>query len=161
MKKFFVDFIGVKTLTLRMVYDELRAKASSVRPRIEEVRDLLWPLNSYLGTGTERPEPGPLVELDVFPVRYPSGDILLSSKKQDFGIVDRKILGDKFQDQLKLLDFTLTQVRKLEPLLKWAGLESRYLSKTVEEITSVTESASNPISNPERDLRKKGHALYR
>lgn len=161
MKTFFVGFLGVKALTLQMIYDELKRKGSSATATVKEVKEMLWQLNSFLTPEGQAPNPEPLLQQRILPVRYPGGEITLCSNETAFEVVDRKNLGDAFGDKVKLLDFSLSEARKLEPFLQWAGLESRYLSRTVEEVTSLRSATRAPISSPERDIKRKAYALYR
>jgi hypothetical protein len=161
MNGFFVDFLGVATLSLQMVYEELKEKGASDRTTVPQVKETIWAFNSFLAAERELPDPEPILNGKLFPVKYPKGPTRLHSAKIAFAIVDRKPLGDAFRDKAKFLDFSLDEVRQLKPFLKWAGLEERYLSATVKEVTAMEGDGQGPISSPERDIKKKAHALFR
>ncbi|OCK73843.1 hypothetical protein K432DRAFT_364328 [Lepidopterella palustris CBS 459.81] len=161
MKTFFVDFLGIATLSLRMVYDELKEMGASDRTTVTEVKETLWAFNSFLSAEKELPKPEPILNGRLFPVRYPDGHTELRSAETPFAIVDRKPLGDAFRGKAKLLDFTLDEVRRLKPFLQWARLEPSYLSTAVKEVSALEGDGQVPISSPERDIRKKAHALFR
>jgi hypothetical protein len=159
LRDFFVDTLGVKTLTLRMVYDEL----CNVSPQrsVDEIKNIIWSLNALLQTESDRLDPEPLRKAHIFPVRHPDGSVILLSADTEFAIVDRDHLAARFRDRIKLLDYTLEEVRRLKPFLQWANLEQRYLSASVKEITSFQGGPTRPISMPNRNLNRKAHALLR
>lgn len=161
MNGFFVDFLGVATLTLQMVYEELMEKGASDRTTIPQVKETIWAFNSLLAAERELPNPEPILNGQLFPVKYPKGSTRLRSAKVAFAIVDRKPLEDAFRDKAKFLDFSLDEVRQLKPFLQWAGLEDRYLSATTKEVSALEGGSQGPISSPERDIKKKAHALFR
>jgi hypothetical protein len=159
LRDFFVDKLGVKTLTLRMIYDEL----CNVSPQrgVDELKNIIWSLNALLQTELDQLDPEPLRKAHIFPVRYPNGGVSLLSADTEFAIVDRDHLAARFRDRIKLLDYTLEEVRRLKPFLQWANLEQRYLSASVKEITSFQGGPTRPISLPNRNLNHKAHALLR
>lgn len=160
MKGFFVDFLGIATLTLQMVYDELKEKGTSKRATVAQVKETLWAFNSFLSAERELPSPEPILKGRLFPV-YDKGQVELQSAETTFAIVDRKPLEDAFRDKARLLDFTLDEVRRLKPFFQWADLEPRYLSTTVKEVSALEGGYQVPISSLERDIRRKAHALFR
>ncbi|KAJ4286909.1 hypothetical protein N0V88_007854 [Collariella sp. IMI 366227] len=159
LRDFFVDTLGVKTLTLRMVYDEL----CNISPQrgVDEIKNIIWSLNALLQTEPDLLDPGPLRKAHIFPVRYPNGGVSLLSADTEFAIIDRDHLAARFRDCIKLLDYTLEDVRRLKPFLQWSELEQRYLSASVKEITSFQGGPTRPISMPNRNLNRKAHALLR
>ncbi|KAK3331475.1 hypothetical protein B0H66DRAFT_487633 [Apodospora peruviana] len=165
LKDFFVNTLGVRTLTLQMVYDEL-LQTNSSRSTVDEVKNLLWSFNALLQTEPDRLlDPQPLLNASVFPVRYPGdgGTSLRSPDTVEFAIVDREHLAARFRDKIKMLDYSLEDVRRLKPFLEWAKLEHRYLSASVREITSLSggEDTTRPITSPNRDLKRKAYGLLR
>lgn len=161
MDRFFVDFLGVATLSLQMVYEELKEKSASDQTTISQVKETIWAFNSFLTAEKELPDPGPVLKGRLFPVRYPKGSTQLRSAKTAFAIVDRKPLEDAFRDKAKFLDFSLDEVRRLKPFLQWARLEERYLSATVKEVSAFEGGGQGPITSPERDIKRKAQALFR
>lgn len=159
LKELFVERLGVKTLTFRMVYDELLQ--TSPHTPIQDVKAALWSLKSLLETETERHDPEPLLKASILLVRYANGVTSLCDIDTDFAIVDRESLAEKFKGKIKLLDFSREEVLRLYPLLSWCGLTNRYLSVVIREITSISRPLSRPISNLNRDIRRKAHAILR
>ncbi|KAF5001525.1 hypothetical protein FGRMN_996 [Fusarium graminum] len=157
-ESFFVGKLGVKLLTLQMVYDELRQSAGD---NMEEIKVALLSLNGLLQTETTYLDPEPIRQAKVFPVRYPTGTVVLSSVSVDFAIGDRDKLRTIFCDKIALLDFGMEDVRRLRPLIDWLRLQDRYLSNSVEETTFISSESERPISTPNRDLKRKAYHIVR
>ncbi|RFU29542.1 hypothetical protein B7463_g6794, partial [Scytalidium lignicola] len=162
LEELFVETLGVKTLTLQMVLDELLQMASQA-PSIGQVKEKLWVINSFLASGETAPSPSLILEAKVFPVRHPNGKIRLSSVKNpcNFAIMDREMIGVLFRDKVKLLDFSLQEIRRLVFLIQWLSLETRYLSKSVKEVSKVNASPQILVSSPDRDVSAKAYGLLR
>ncbi|KAL2132354.1 hypothetical protein VTI74DRAFT_3925 [Chaetomium olivicolor] len=161
LKDFFVDRLGVSTLTLQMVFDELLR--TTPRTPVREVKHMLWAFNSLLQTEPVRPPSKRLLKARIFPVRCGDEAPVLESTRTDFALIDREHLAEKFRGKINVLDFTLEQVRQLQPFIEWAGLQPRYLSVAIKQITSRPPEGgrTRPISVPDRNLKWKAHALLR
>ncbi|XEU94732.1 hypothetical protein FSHL1_000016 [Fusarium sambucinum] len=157
-ESFFVGKLGVKLLTLQMVYDELRQSSGN---NTEETKVAVLLLNGLLQTETTRLDPEPIRQAKVFPVRYPTGTVVLSSVSVDFAIGDRDKLKTVFREKIALLDFEMEEVRRLRPLIEWLKLQDRYLSNSVEESTFILGDSRRPISTPNRDLKRKAYHITR
>ncbi|KAF5007724.1 hypothetical protein FDECE_5972 [Fusarium decemcellulare] len=157
-KNFFVDKLGVKLLTLQMVYDELRQSPQS---STEEIKVAILSFNGLLQAERTNLDPEPIRKAKIFPVRYPNGTVVLSSVDVDFAIGDRDKLKAKFQDKISLLDFDLEDIRRLKSFFEWAGLQERYLSNSVRERTSIPNDSGRPISSRNRDLKRKAYYIAR
>ncbi|KAH7320590.1 hypothetical protein B0I35DRAFT_459384 [Stachybotrys elegans] len=158
LESFFVGILGVRSLTLQMVYDEL---LEGSRKSIEEIKSALRSFSSLLRSDPTHLDRAPLLKASVFPIKYPDGSTKLQSADTSFAIVDRQDLGSKFASKIKLLDFSLEEVRYLKPFFKWLNMEGRCLSNCVRQITSVWGGNQRPITVPQRDLKRKAHALLR
>ncbi|KAF4971125.1 hypothetical protein FSARC_1958 [Fusarium sarcochroum] len=158
LKDFFVNKLGVVSLTPRMVYDELRKSSPS---NIKETKMALFASNEFLETAPIYLDPEPVRKAKVFPVRNPDGTSVLSSIDMDFAIGDRDNLRAKFEDKISLLDFELGDVCRLKPLIDWLRLQDRYLSRCVQEDTSISENVELPISSKKRDLKNKAYHIAR
>lgn len=141
-----------------MVYDELRQSSGN---NTEEVKVAILSLNGLLQTETTRLDPEPIRQAKVFPVRYPTGTVALSSVSVEFAIGDRDKLKTMFCDKIALLDFEMEDVRRLRPLIEWLKLQDRYLSNSVEESTFIAGDSERPISTPNRDLKHKAYHIAR
>ncbi|KXX74826.1 Autophagy-related protein 9 [Madurella mycetomatis] len=161
LSDFFISKLGVGTLTLQMVYDELLLTTS--RTPVRQLKNTIRSFNALLRTEQDALCPQPLLEACIFPVRYADGVLKLRSAKTEFAIVDREHLAERLRGRIKMLDYTLEQVWRLQPFFEWAGLQGRYLSVAVKEITSVarSECETRPMLEPSRDIKRKAHALLR
>ncbi|GFG16303.1 hypothetical protein IFM61392_09435 [Aspergillus lentulus] len=159
LKDFFIDTLGVNTLTLQMVYDELLETSSE--STINETKSKIWSLNALLQTEGDYVDPGLLSQRSVFPVVYPDGTKRLASATTEFVIPDREHLASQFRGRIKMLDFSLEEVRRLKGFFEWANLTHRYLSASIKELTSFSGEATQLISAPHRDLKRKAHAILR
>lgn len=162
LKDFFVDCLGVQTLTLQMVVENLRNQGRVGSSSVDEVKSTIWTLNSLLQTEqTDIVPPEQVLDCAVFPVRFPQGGVQLQTSASAFAIADRKHLFSHFSFKAKLLDFEVDEVPRLEQFLQWTGLKGRYLSSCVKEITMVGGDDARPLSNPGRDICRKAHGLLR
>lgn len=158
-KSFFIDKLGVKLPTLQIVYDELR---QSPQNSISDMKIAILLFNSFLETEqTYSLDPEPIRKANIFPVRDSNGTTVLSSTDVDFAIGDREKLKLYFQGKISLLDFDLEDVCRLKPFFEWANLQDRYLSSSVEEVTSISEEGGTPISSHNRDLKFKAYHIAR
>jgi hypothetical protein len=158
LETLFITVLGIECLTLQMVYDDLKNDRHS---SLSAVRSLLWSFTSLLQTEQESVDRQPLLKANIFAVKYPGGTTQLRSAETEFAIPDREHLSTRFKDKVKMLDFSLEDLRFLGPFLKWAGLDYRRLSNSVEQITSVSASQTYPIGSVHRDLKHKAHAILR
>ena len=159
---FFVGFLGVRPVDLSMAIEELKEVGSRESGIIvQEVKDSIFTVNSLLIAEPAQPCPRNLLGKRIFPIRYPSGHIECHSKETTFFVVDREPLRRSFEGEVKFIDFTLEEVNRLQPFLYWTHLEDRYLSANVKEITSFHGSGGRILSNQNRDIRPRAHAILR
>lgn len=160
LETFFITTLGVKKLTLRMVYDQLVNK--DLKADVSEIKSMIWALNSMIqAEGSFYQDPAQILASSIFPVAYPSGSIELRTASTEFAVNDRQPLTDLFQDQITLLDFNLEESRRLRPFLEWTGLTDRYLSVSVRELTSISGDDARPTASRKYDLKRKAHGLLR
>ncbi|KAL1877359.1 hypothetical protein VTK73DRAFT_8654 [Phialemonium thermophilum] len=162
LESFFLDRLGVPTLTANLLYEKLKAPSCPGLP-VAEIKQTILEFNSFLAKDDgDEYDPAPVLENEIFPVRSPpSGRVCLQKGTTGFALLDRKRLGDDFAGLAKFLDFSMDEIRTLGPFVRWAGLEERYLSRAVKEITSADYESTRPISSPSRDVKQKAHALVR
>jgi hypothetical protein len=157
---FFTELIGVRTLTLQMVHDKLMEQGSG-KLSAEEVKQTIWLLNSYMQNENDLPSPRQVLRAKVFPVRYPTGSVELCSSAVDFAIADRKHLLDYFSNKAKFLDFNVNEIARLEPFLLWTGLDRRYLSSLIKEISTVRGDSHKSLTSSDRNIARKAYGLLR
>lgn len=161
LKNFFVENLLVKSVDLKMVYDELLSLAVREHVSIDDAKDLLRVFNSHLCSERTDISPGKLLHRKLFPVRGLDGKSSLQTAREHFVIIDREGDCSGFRELLQTLDFSLSEICRLRPFIVWAGLENRYLSKLVKEISRLEGGVAQPISRPRRDLRTKAYGLLR
>ncbi|KAF4973458.1 hypothetical protein FZEAL_9332 [Fusarium zealandicum] len=161
LRDFFVEFLGAQSLSLELKYRDLVHMGSSQEATIESVKSGIWALNSLIPTTSQLPNAKKLLDGKLFPVRHPDGQVSLEYFTTDFSIVDRTYLGTNFGSRVKTLDFTVDEVRRLEPILTWLGMVTRYLSRVVIESSRVEGLDKTALSSPQRSIRPRAHALYR
>lgn len=158
LRSFFVKDLGVQTMTAKMVYDKLTGPELSV----EEAKQTLETFNSLLRVSKRGEfDPAPVLQKAVFPVKFPNGHVRLLKGSDDFALLDRKSLGEDFAAKAKFLNFSMDETRNLQPWIEWTGLEKRYLTKVVKEISAADEDSTRPISSPYREIKSKARALLR
>jgi hypothetical protein len=102
---------------------------------------LLWWLKALLPDIATRPAfADDVASCHIFPVKMLDRSTQPLTALDDFTIIDRQHYTDALKNEIKILDFTLDEVRRLRPLIEWAGLTDRYLSRLVVEQTVVDES---------------------
>lgn len=158
----FVDNLGVPKLSFALIYQEL-VQLDSSNASIDGVKSLLWSLKAVLPLESgERPAFADKIAFcPIFPANMPDGNIKLLTARDDFGIVDRQPYADALGSKIKLLDFTLDEVRQLKPLFEWAGLTDRYLSRSVLEQTVVDDELCMENTNLIRNLTRKAGVFVR
>ncbi|KAH3395487.1 hypothetical protein KXV81_002967 [Aspergillus fumigatus] len=157
---FFTELIGVRTLTLQMVHDKLVEQGSGGLPAAE-VKQTIWLFNSYMQKESDLPAPREVLTAKVFPVRYPTGSVELCSSAVDFSVADRRHLFDSFSQKAKLLDFNVNDIARLEPFLQWTGLDRRYLSTSIKEISTVWGDSHTFLTSSCRNIARKAYGLLR
>lgn len=159
LKDFFVDTLGVHTLTLQMVYDELLE--TRLELTMDETKSKIWSLNGFLQTEGGYADPEPLLEKKMFPIVFPDGTKGLTAASTEFAIPDREHLASLFRGRIKMLDFSPEEVRRLKCFFEWTNLTHRYLSASIQEVTSFSGETAQLVSAPHRDLKRKAHAFLR
>ncbi|KAF5251673.1 hypothetical protein FANTH_3283 [Fusarium anthophilum] len=141
LKELFVAKLGVKSLTMQMVYDELRQSPES---SVEDIKVALFSLNDFLQIEDGNWDPEPIRAAKIFPVVYPDGTTALRSMDVGFAIADRGNLRSKFADQIALLDFELEDIHRLRPLFSWLKIQQRYLSRVAATFRSPRFQHGDP-----------------
>ncbi|VUC26126.1 unnamed protein product [Clonostachys rosea] len=160
LESFFTETLGVQSLTLEMMYDELRH--SNGQKSIDDIKNDIWSLNALLQTDQTHIDPVPLLRANVFPVKYPGGSPVLRSIDTVFVVGDDRRLRARLESRVNLLDYDFKEIRRLKPFIYWAKLDKRYLSQSVREFTRVSPSAmSRPITEDKYDISRKAYAILR
>jgi hypothetical protein len=95
----------------------------------------------------------PLEEVNFLPVRRtgsPSAVVSLQNSRSNFGIIDRTKLAGIFKEYTRFLDFSLEEVRNLEPFLQALDLSKKYLSCLCTEETACSDSGLLDVALTEK-----------
>ncbi|KAH7216265.1 hypothetical protein DER44DRAFT_765808 [Fusarium oxysporum] len=131
LKAFFLEQLCIKV----SAYDKLLDSSTSLWVT---KRNLLSLMDETNGMVPEFPVE-PILKAKVFPVSHPretgqpSKPDELCSVDTEFAIGDRERLKIFLKMKIKMLDFDLIEVRRLQPFFRWLSIEDRYLSRCVKE----------------------------
>ncbi|KAM0437020.1 hypothetical protein ACHAQK_007498 [Fusarium lateritium] len=156
----FVSFLNVPRMSTSLICQRLLAVANTVQP-IAEIKKLLWSLLDSLkvNQGPSSIFADKIRICRVFPVRTPSGEIQPMAVWERFCLNDRPVYAAALKDKANLLDFSVEEVHRLEPVIEWLRLTERYLSKSVTEKTSVDESQGVEDQALSQDIASKAAAF--
>ncbi len=161
-KTFFTAVRKISEPTVEMYVDSLKAEAKgkASAAQIKETMALIC------GLSVGETDLSSLVEAKVLPVKLANGVgsfASASSRKSfffvDFAIVENTIHWDAFKGKIVVLDFSLEEIRDTRPLLLAMGLEERFSSKLVKEVTDVREGSQDHEMT--KNLRIKSQAIVR
>jgi hypothetical protein len=156
LKDLFVGVLRVKIPDLRLLVEELKRVAQS-SPSTNDIKSLIWQINTFAPTTEDLAR---LRGSKIFPVRKTNKSIELRTRLARFSIIDRQLWADAFEGELDFLDFTLKEIRALEPFL--SGMEvGGYLSEVVIEKSSFQGILPEPSAKRTRHLRRRAYALSR
>lgn len=165
IRDFFVDTLGIESLSLRILYDRL---INSPKCKPQQMKEAIFILNDFLRSEPVFLDPQPVRNAEIFPVRDPDGRVSLRSLEKDFAIRDNEILWIIFERHISLLDFNLREFYRLKPFFGWLKLESRYLSKCIREDATVFatekglfEAPAVPIPYKKRNLKAMARYITR
>ena len=159
-KTFFTTVLKVSEPTVEMYIDSLKAEAKgkASAARIKETMALIC------GLGVGETDLSSLVEAKILPVKLAKGlgsfaSASFKDNSVDFAIVENTIHWDAFKGKIVALDFSLEEIRDTRPLLLAMGLEERFSSKLVKEVTDVRGGSQDHEMT--RNLRIKSQAIVR
>ncbi|KAH8587446.1 hypothetical protein B0O99DRAFT_694433 [Bisporella sp. PMI_857] len=156
LKDLFVGILKVKIPDLHLLVEELKRVAQS-SPSINDIKSLIWQINTFAPTIKDLDK---LRGSKIFPVRKTNGRLELRTRLARFSIVDRQAWADAFEGKLDFLDFSLKEVRTLEPFLSCMEIGG-YLSEVVIEKSSFQGIVGGPSAKRSMDLRRRAYALSR
>ena len=158
----FRSFLEIRDAQIGDVIEELLSLSGQV-PRTHAIKDLLSSLNSLLRARANEDSIRRLHTAAVLPVRAASGELLLrtcESSASDWFVADRERLQLCFLPNLDFLDFTVSDVKRLLPLLQQLGLQDRFLSQNVTEAT-LTQGELEQNHSAQYMIRSKAGFMSR
>lgn len=138
LKLFFFERLKIAPAVLSTVVEGLRSLARG-QPSLPEVKEMIWAINNM------DPKPGDLesmVECNILPVRGDrsgSERVSFCNYHSNFVVIDRLKLGEVFRGHIGFLDFSLEEVRQLNPFLEALNLDKKFLSRVCTDRTACTE----------------------
>ncbi len=161
-KTFFKNVLKISEPTVQMYVDSLIAGAGG-KASVAQIKETMV-LICGLGVGEGETNLLSLVEAKFLPVKLRfglSGFASASSKNEalEFAIVDNVTHWSAFEGKIAVLDFTLEEIRDTKPLLLAMGLETRFSSKLVKEVTDV--SGGSQDREMTEKIRIKSQAIVR
>ena len=159
-ESFFTTVLTISKPTINMYVDSLiaEAKGKTSAAHIKETMALICSL------GVAEDDFSSLVDAKVLPVKLANGarSFAAASSKDDgvnFAIMENTIHRGAFESKIGVLDFSLEEIRNTRPLLLALGLEERFSSKLVKEVTDVRGGSQDHEMT--RILRIKSQAIVR
>lgn len=155
---FFCKSLSVSKPNLRMYIEALKnmSERTLLPPIPSQFKKMIRLISSMDPTSTDVT---PLKTACIFSVVTTTGTLMCSGMTSEWVIIDRLEYGVAFAGQMDLLDYTLEEVRLSTQFLFAMDLGSRYLSKLVEEQTTVNDSFVDKMLSVA--FRKKARALSR
>jgi len=135
LRNFFVDTLGVHTVTDVFMMDELAKEASRTTKDRGRIKSLMLSAAAMLNVESETSKfPHSLAILqqaEFLPCRSSTQTHQLLALDDPFFVVDNIEAANAFEGKLPFLDFTYEELNTLQILLRLLRLESRYLSKNL------------------------------
>ena len=156
LQKFFVDRLLVDKPDIPMLVKEVLAVAKQKIPQIQAIKDLFKELNSFRPCA---PALDRLKEAPVIPVKGTDGVVRLLKATDAFAIVDRVHYMDMFANKIPVMDYSREETHRLESFILALGLEGRYISQLVQEL-SMVNGAFNHGALSDR-LKRKAYSIFR
>jgi hypothetical protein len=150
-EEFFVNVLGVSTVTDVFMMKQLAAAAAKPFKNADEIKRLMLSASELLNVNSQSSQFGKNMEVlqqsRYLPCKSPSGHTF-RSLEETFFIVDNKYYAEKFSGKLVLLDFTYEQLIFLHELFRILRLDNRYLARHVRRETSAeTSTVDNALTH--------------
>jgi hypothetical protein len=163
LENLFTKHLMVKTITPRMLVNEIVRMATVKKPKIRNIKERLIGVGlMFAKAGISEEDESALEALSkvkFLPKKVADGTSVLVAITDEFAIPDHQRYYDALEAHNVLLDFEVADVQILHVLFETLGLEDRYLSMAVKEI-STTGIDCIQDSTLSRQLREKAYALY-
>lgn len=159
LEPFFVQRLNISPASLTTLVEGIRSLAQG-QPSVDEIKRMIWVINDM---GPLESDLESLKPYNILPVRTPGSTperILFQNCSSNFVITDRVKLADIFRGHAKFLDFSLEDVRLLDPFLDALGLKAKYLSLICTEETACNDDAEVDINLTE-DFKDRAYGFLR
>lgn len=138
LRTFFQDRLRISPVALGTLVEGLSSLAQG-QPSVTAIKAMIWAINAM---DPKESDLLPLVQHNILPVRitgHASAGISLQNCRRNFTVIDRTKLADIFTGHVGLLDFSLEEVRQLEPFLQALDLGKKYLSRVCTEESACSD----------------------
>jgi len=138
LRDFFRDGLRISPAVLGTLVQGLCSLAQG-QPSIADVKEMIWAISAM---DPEKRDLIPLVPCNILPVRrvrHGSAEGSLQIFGSNFSVVDRTKLADIFREHVGFLDFSLEEVRQLDPFLQALDLSKKFLSCVCTEETACSD----------------------
>jgi hypothetical protein len=149
LEHFFQNHLRISPASLSTLVEGLRSLAQG-RPSIHDIKKTIEAINTM---GPEKEDLVPLREVNFLPVRRTgsaSAAVSFQNCQSNFSIIDRTKLAGIFKEYAKFLDFSLEEVRNLEPFLQALDLSKKYLSCLCTEETACSDNGLLDVALTEK-----------
>lgn len=147
LKRFFVDTLGVSTITDVFMMRQLASVAGRREKDVGEIKSMMLSTSALLNIDTNISKFEKSIEIlqqsSYLPCQQPGGQLKFCTPAETFYIVDNQYVAERFQERLKMLDFTYNEVNRLHELFRILSLDKNYLTK---HVTSKTTAESTEIN---------------
>ena len=152
LEDFFVNILGIRVVTDKIMMNQLAAKAGDASTSIDEIKSLMLWTSEMLSLDSESSQFVKSMDIlrqsKFLPCRLPSGQSVFCSPDQTFFIVDNELYAHSFRRELILLDFAYEQLNSLHALFLLLRLDDRYLGRhVIDEITANTSTVDDALTD--------------
>jgi hypothetical protein len=159
LRPFFRDRLRISPATLGTLVEGLCSLAHG-QPSITAVKEMIWAISAM---DLEKSDLIPLISCNILPVRTTrlgSAEVSLQSRGSNFTVIDRTKLADIFREHVGFLDFSLEEVRQLDPFLHALDLSKKYLSRVCREETACSDDGVLDVDLTEK-FKDRAYYLLR
>lgn len=150
LQEFFVDILGVSTVTSGFMMKQLATAAARPQKDVNEIKKLMLSTSQSLSSDNRMSEVEKSVETllqsQFLPCQSPQGgEIEFRTASETFFILDNQYYGEKFSGKVFMLDFTYEQLISLHELFRVLRLDDHYLTRHVSRETSADGVERNDL----------------
>jgi hypothetical protein len=158
LRPFFQDRLRISQAALSTLVEGLCSLAHG-QPSITDAKEMIWAISTM---NPKKSDLIPLVPCNILPVkkvRHGSAEVSLQNCGSNFTVIDRTKLADIFREHVGFLDFSLEEVRQLDPFLQALDLSKKYLSRICTEETACSGDGVLDVDLTEKFKGRAYHLL--
>ena len=151
-----MDKLLVDVPNIPMLIDELLGVAGQKTPQLQAIKDLIKELNAF---GPRAPALDRLKDASILPVKGTDGLVKLVKTTDAFAIGDRVHYLELFANKIPVMDYSREETHKLESFISALGLEERYMSQLVQELSMVNGASIDMVLG--NRIKRKAYSIFR